>query len=403
MKHIILLGDGMADEPIAELGGVTPLAKAHTPHMDALARAGVLGLLETVPRGFPPGSDVANLSVFGYDPASCYSGRSPLEAASMGVELGPEDVAYRLNLVTLEVQHGDLYMQDFSADHISTAEATELINCLQAELGNDEFQFYPGVSYRHLMVWRGGRDRFDLTPPHDLTGRSIRSYLPRSADAEPMMQIVNSAQMLFNRHPVNLKRQSAGRLPANSIWLWGQGRRPQMPTLRELYGLEGAVISAVDLIKGIGIYAGLDVIRVPGATGYIDTNYRGKAEAALAALETRDFVYVHVEAPDEAGHEGNLDGKITAIERFDEEVVGTVRAGIGRLGDYRIAVLPDHPTPLRLMTHTRDAVPFILYGSDGQFAPVGQPAGYSEQEARATGVMLDQGPLLMKGLVAGRI
>ncbi len=403
MKQIILLGDGMADEPMEQLGGLTPLEKAKTPNMDALAQAGVLGVAETVPQGFHPGSDVANLSVFGYDPASCYSGRSPLEAASMGVELAPEDVAFRLNLVTLEVQHGDIYMQDFSADHISSEEAAELIACLQEELGNDEFQFYPGVSYRHLMVWRGGRDQFHLTPPHDLTGQSIRDHLPRSAEANPIVQIVNSAQMLFNRHPVNQKRVAAGKLPANSIWLWGQGRRPQMPTLQEQYGLEGAVISAVDLIKGIGIYAGLEVINVPGATGYVDTNYLGKAEAALKALEQLDFVYVHVEAPDEAGHAGNLEDKIMAIEKFDQDVVGTIREGIGRFGDYRIAVLPDHPTPLRLMTHTRDAVPFILYGSAGEFAPVGAPTGYSEKEARATGVVLDPGHLLMKSLVKGTI
>lgn len=403
MKHIILLGDGMADEPIEELGGLTPLEKAHIPHMDALAREGLLGLAETIPKGFHPGSDVANLSVFGYDPAVCYSGRSPLEAASMGVELGPEDVAFRINLVTLEAHYGDLYMQDFSADHISTQEATQLINCLQEELGDDQFEFYPGVSYRHLMVWRGGRDQFDLMPPHDLTGKSVSRHMPRGSGAEPMVQIINSAQMLFNRHPVNYQRLSAGKLPANSIWLWGQGRRPRMSTLREQYGLDGAVISAVDLIKGIGIYAGLDVIEVPGATGYLDTNYRGKAEAALEALKTRDFVYVHVEAPDEAGHEGNLAGKIEAIEKFDQEVVGIVRAGIGSLGDYRLAVLPDHPTPLKLMTHTRDAVPFILYGSGSEYRPVGQPAGYSEKAARATGVKLDPGHLLMKSLVDGQI
>jgi 2,3-bisphosphoglycerate-independent phosphoglycerate mutase len=403
MKHIILLGDGMADEPVAELGGLTPLEKAHTPNMDALARDGLLGVAETVPRSFHPGSDVANLSVFGYDPALCYSGRSPLEAASMGVELAPEDVAFRLNLVTLEVQHGDLFMQDFSAEHISTAEAGELINCLQEELGDDAFQFYPGVSYRHLMVWRGGRDQFHLTPPHDLTGKSIRDHVPRSAEAQPMIQITNSAQMLFKNHPVNLKREAAGKLPANSIWLWGQGRRPQMPTLKEQYGLEGAVISAVDLIKGIGIYAGLEVIEVPGATGYIDTNYRGKADAALKALQRLDFVYVHVEAPDEAAHAGNLDDKIVSIERFDAEVVGTIRNGLGRLGEHRIAVLPDHPTPVRLMTHTREAVPFILYGSGGEFLPVGAPSGYSEKQARATGVRLDPGHLLMKSLVEGRV
>ncbi|HKL26644.1 MAG TPA: cofactor-independent phosphoglycerate mutase [Desulfuromonadales bacterium] len=403
MKQIILLGDGMADEPIAELEGLTPLEKAHTPHMDALAREGVLGIAETVPPNFHPGSDVANLSVFGYDPASCYSGRSPLEAASMGVDLGPEDVAFRLNLVTLEPHYGDLFMQDFSAGHISTEEAAELIGCLQGELGDEQFEFYPGISYRHLMVWRGGRDQFQLTPPHDLTGQSVRNHLPRSAEAEPVVQITNSAQMLFKQHPVNLKRAAAGLLPANSIWLWGQGRRPQMPSLAERYGLSGAVISAVDLIKGIGIYAGLEIINVPGATGYIDTNYRGKAEYALDALERLDFVYLHVEAPDEAGHAGSLEDKIGAIESFDREVVGRVRDGLGSLGAHRVAVLPDHPTPVRLMTHTRDAVPFILYGSGGEFAPVGAPAGYSEKAARATGIKLDPGHLLMKCLVEGKI
>ena len=403
MKQIILLGDGMADEPVAELDGLTPLEKAHTPHMDALARAGVLGLAETVPQGFHPGSDVANLSVFGYDPASCYSGRSPLEAASMGVELGPDDVSFRLNLVTLEAHHGDMYMQDFSAGHITTGEAGELIACLQEELGDEQFEFHAGVSYRHLMVWRGGSDRFQLTPPHDLTGQSVREHVPRSAEAEPIAQITNSAQMLFNRHPVNLKRAAAGLPPANSIWLWGQGRRPQMPTLVERYGLTGAVISAVDLIKGIGIYAGLEVINVPGATGYIDTNYRGKAEYALEALKRLDFVYLHVEAPDEAAHAGSLEDKIGAIESFDREVVGRVREGLAAFGEHRIAVLPDHPTPVRLMTHTRDAVPFVLYGSGGEFLPAGAPAAYSEKEARATGVKIDPGHFLMKCLVEGRI
>jgi len=402
MKYIVLLGDGMSDEPIAELGGLTPLQKAVTPNMDRLARQGVVGLAETVPAAFHPGSDVANLSVFGYDPASCYTGRSPLEAASMGVELGPDDVAFRLNLVTLGVHGGDLFMQDFSAGHISTAEAAELIACLQEELGDDEFQFYPGVSYRHLMVWRGGRDDFKFTPPHDLTNQSIRDHLLRSAAAEPLMQITNGAQLLFKTHPVNRKRELAGKMPANSIWLWGQGRRPQMPTLQEKYGLTGAVISAVDLIKGIGIYAGLEVINVPGATGYIDTNYKGKAEAALAALQHHDYVYVHVEAPDEAAHAGNLQDKLQAIEDFDREVVGTVMARAAELGDYRILVLPDHPTPVAKMTHTKDMVPFILYGSGGEFAPCGVVDGYHEPAAASTGVKVAPGHLLMQTLVQGR-
>ena len=402
MKFITLLGDGMADEPVAELSGRTPLQAAHTPNMDALARRGIIGLAETVPRAFHPGSDVANLSVFGYDPATCYSGRSPLEAASMGVDLAPEDVAFRLNLVTLGLAGGDMYMQDFSAGHISTPEARVLIECLQEELGDEQFQFYPGVSYRHLMVWRGGRDDFKMTPPHDLTGKSIRDHLHRSVETMPLMQITNGAQLLFKRHPVNLRREQAGELPANSVWLWGQGRRPQMPTLQDKFSLSGAVISAVDLIKGIGIYAGLDVIEVPGATGYLDTNYLGKAEAALEALRSRDFVYLHVEAPDEAAHTGSLTDKIEAIERFDKDVVGTVLAGIGALGDHRILLLPDHPTPVAKMTHTKDPVPFVLAGSG--LEPAGRQAEeYSEPAARASGLVIDPGHLVMDALVTGRL
>jgi 2,3-bisphosphoglycerate-independent phosphoglycerate mutase len=403
MKYLILVGDGMADEPIAELGGLTPLQKAHIPNMDRLAKLGLTGMAETVPAAFHPGSDVANLSVFGYDPASCYTGRSPLEAASMGVELGPDDVAFRLNLVTLEAHCGDLYMLDFSAGHISTAEARELIVTLQEELGDETFQFYPGVSYRHLMVWRGGREDFKLAPPHDLTGQSVRNHLPRTAEALPLAQISTSAQLLFKRHPVNLRREQAGLLPANSIWLWGQGKRPQMQTLLQMHGLRGAVISAVDLIKGIGVYAGMEVIEVPGATGYLDTNYRGKAQAALDALRELDLVYVHVEAPDEAAHGGLLGDKLEAIERFDAEVVGTIVAGLDALGPCRVMVLPDHPTPVKRMTHTKDPVPFILYASGGEFAPRGSVDGYSEANARSTGVMVAPGHLLLRHLITGRL
>lgn len=402
MKFITLLGDGMADEPIAELDGKTPLEAAHTPHMDRLAREGQIGLAETVPKAFHPGSDVANLSVFGYDPAGCYTGRSPLEAASMGVELAPEDVAFRLNLVTLGIARGDLYMEDFSAGHISTEEAGELIAVLQEELGDDEFQFYPGVSYRHLMVWRGGRDGFHVAPPHDLTHQSIRQQVPRGGDAEPLAQIITSAQMLFKQHPVNLRREAAGKPPANSVWLWGEGRRPKMPTLKERFGLTGAVISAVDLIKGIGIYAGLEIINVPGATGYLDTNYRGKGEAALEALREIDYVYLHVEAPDEAAHGGSLQDKIEAIERFDADVVGTVLNGIGALGPHRILLLPDHPTPVAKMTHTRDPVPFVAYGSGDEF-PANGAAAYHEVAARASGLVVDPGHGLLAGLVKGAL
>lgn len=399
MKYIVLLGDGMADEPLEELSGRTPLEHAHTPNMDALAQKGEVGLMETVPQGFHPGSDVANLSVFGYDPATCYSGRSPLEAASMGVDLGPGDIAFRLNLVTLLPHYGKLYMEDFSAGHITTAEARELIATLQEELGGDEFQFYPGVSYRHLMVWKGGRDKLTFTPPHDLTHQSIEDHLPRGEGAEVLIDLMTSAQMLFKGHPVNDRRMVADLAPANSIWLWGHGRAPRMETMKQKFGVSGAVISAVDLIKGIGVCAGLDVIVVPGATGYLDTNYRGKAEAALQALESCDFVYLHVEAPDEASHSGNLRDKIAAIEAFDELVVGTVLAGLPALGDHRVLVLPDHPTPVRKMTHTLDPVPYILFGSAGEFPPVGKVEGYGEKAALSTGMHLREGHAMMRRLL----
>jgi len=394
MKYIVLLGDGMSDEKMSQLGDKTPLQAAKTPHMDYMAKRGRLGLARTVPPGLPPGSDVANLSVFGYDPRSCYTGRSPLEAASMGVELGIGDVAFRVNLVTLKPTGTTLIMQDYSAGHISTEEARELIDDLQRQLGDDEFQFFPGIGYRHLLVWRNGKDQLTSTPPHDITGRSILDYFPKGDGADKLVCLMNSSQMVMSRHPVNKKRGEDGKMPANSIWLWGHGRSPRMETYRERFGLSGAVISAVDLIRGIGIYAGLDIIKVPGATGYIDTNYSGKAEAALAALQTHDYVYLHVEAPDEAGHGGNLEHKLKAIEDFDALVVGPVLEGIRRFGDYRILCTPDHPTPLRLMTHTSDPVPFILYSGEERENPGVE--GYDEDEARKTGLMLEDGFRLME-------
>ncbi len=383
MKYIILLGDGMADEPLTELDGKTPLEAAHTPHMDELCRKGRVGMAATVPDGYPPGSDVANLSVFGYNPADCYSGRSPLEAASMGVELEPDDVAFRLNFVWLEAHFGKIYMGDFSAGHISTEEATELIQCLHGELGGDEFHFYPGVSYRHLMVWKNGKDQLKFTPPHDISTQSIEDHLPQGEGAAILHDLMNSAQMLLLDHPVNNRRVAQRQLPANSIWLWGHGRRPTMETYQQRYGLSGAVISAVDLIRGIGVNAGLDIILVPGATGYIDTNYRGKAEYAIDALKSRDFVYLHVEAPDEAAHGGLLNEKIEAIENFDREVVGTIINSLDQIGDCRVLVTPDHPTPVAKRTHTRDPVPFVLYDSRCDFAS--SALGYSEKEADKTG------------------
>jgi len=398
MKVMILLGDGMSDVAYEELGNKTPLQAAATPNMDFMARHGQVGLARTVPVGLPPGSDVANLSVFGYDPAGCYTGRSPLEAVSMGVELGPDDVSFRMNLVTLKQMSTSVYMEDFSAGHISTAEGRELVEALQKELGSAEFEFHPGISYRHLLVWRGGKDGMKATPPHDISGKPILEHLPSGEGADRLIEIMNHAQMVLHGHPVNKRRSEEGKAEANSVWFWGHGKTPRIAGFREKFGLSGAVISAVDLIRGIGVCAGLDKIVVEGATGYIDTNYLGKAQAALAALEDHDFVYVHVEAPDEAAHAGRMDHKIRAIEDFDRLVVGTVLAGIGKFGEYAILCTPDHPTPVHLMTHTSEPVPFIIYrGGEGEGNGA---ASYDEEQAKSTGLFVEGHELM--GMLLGR-
>lgn len=393
MKYIVLLGDGMPDEGIDSLGGKTPLEFARTPMMDFMAKRGRLGLAKTIPAGYPPGSDVANLSVFGYDPRACYTGRSPLEAASMGVELGRDDVAFRLNLVNLRRENGMILMGDYSSGHITTEEGRELVEALGRELGSEEFEFHPGVSYRHLLVWRNGRERLELTPPHDISGKCIDGHLPKGDGAPVLLDLMERSQSILEAHPLYRQRLDAGKTPANSIWLWGQGKAPRMETYQEKFGLTGAVISAVDLVRGIGVYAGLEVIKVPGATGYLDTNYRGKAEAALSALERLDFVYLHVEAPDESSHSGSIENKVRAIEDFDSMIVGPICEGMRKFGEYRILCTPDHPTPLRLMTHTSEPVPFIIYG--GETDVHDDVAGYDENSARATGLFLEEGFRLM--------
>ncbi len=395
MKYIILLGDGMADRPCKDLGGKTCLQAAKTPNLDRLATLGQVGMVHTIPEGLPPGSDVANLTVMGYDPRKYYSGRSPLEAASIGVELGPDDVAFRCNLVTLRITGGKsspsgavrrAIMEDFSAGHISTEEGRLLIEEIDGKLGSDRIRFYPGVSYRHLMVWKGGKDKIECTPPHDIQDKSIQDYLPCGEGDDIINTLMEESIDLLAAHPVNKTRLENGKRQANSIWLWGQGRRPKMPTFKEKYGMEGAMISAVDLTKGIGIYAGFDVISVPGATGWIDTNYVGKAEHALWALKTKDFVYVHVEAPDEAGHAGDLEKKIKAIEDFDEFLVGNIIHGMKQFDEYRILALPDHPTPIELRTHSSEPVPFILY--DNKHERKDGPRSYDERIAEQKDVLV---------------
>src|SRR5512136_1861621 len=322
-KYVIIVGDGMADYPVESLRGKTPLMVARTPHMDWMAESGEIGLVRTVPDGFNPGSEVANLSIFGYDPVRYYTGRGPLEAASLGVKLAADDIAFRCNLVTLNFQGNNIVMEDFSAGHITDEEARKVMIDLNKEMATNEIQFYAGVSYRHLMVLKNGAAQFsnleklEIVPPHDIIGREISRFLPQMK--EPVPTLMKESQRLLKDHPVNHAREAKGLPPANSIWLWGQGRSPQMITLKERFGLDGYVISAVHLLKGIGIYAGLEVLEVPGATGYFDTNYDGKAQYALRGLREKDFVYVHVEAPDEAGHMGDLRVKIDAIEAFDEK------------------------------------------------------------------------------------
>ncbi|MDD2836219.1 MAG: cofactor-independent phosphoglycerate mutase [Methanothrix sp.] len=360
MKLVVLLGDGMADLPLVQLQGKTPLQAAKKPNMDRLALRGRSGLAQTVPEGFPPGSDVANLSVMGYSPSLYYSGRAPLEAAAMGVMLGKADIAFRCNFVTIV----DGVMQDYSAGHITTKEGRELIEALQPLM--PERRLYPGVSYRNLLVLQAGAKAI-CTPPHDISDQPVAGHLPSGPDAELLIQLMQAAQSVLAGHPVNMRRITAGKRPANAIWLWGQGPAPTMPSFTEKYGLKGAMISAVDLLKGIGRYAGLEVIDVAGATGNIDTNYEGKVQAALQALKRLDFVYLHVEAPDEMGHEGNTELKVKAIELFDERVVGPVVEGLEKSGeDWRVLLLPDHATPISIKTHSRDPVPFTIAGTGVQ-------------------------------------
>ena len=358
-KYAVVLGDGMADYPIDSLAGRTPLAAARKPCMDSLAdRAVRYGLVQTTVRHLPAGSDVANLSVMGYDPEKFYGGRGPLEAASMGVELRPGDVAFRCNLIT-----ADDAIVDYSAGHVTTAEAGELIRFLNARLGREGLMFYPGISYRHLLVIDGCPPGIECTPPHDVVGQPVEDNLPKGPGSGEIIRLIEASRELLPDHPVNKKRVAAGRRPANSIWPWGQGRMPSMSTFREKFGLDGAVISAVDLIKGLGVFAGLKVIEVPGATGYLDTDYGAKARYALKALERSDFVFVHVEAPDEASHEGRLAEKVRAIEDLDAKLVCPLLDGLGKLGEFRLMILPDHPTPLSTRTHAYDPVPYIIYDS----------------------------------------
>lgn len=389
----------MADRPIDEIDGLTVLQKAVTPNMDRLAVKGVIGMVRTIPVGMPPGSDVANLSIMGYDPAKYYTGRAPLEAASMGIPLEDSDVAFRCNLVTIEGDGHSAVMKDHSSGHITTDEGRELLAAISAELRSEGIDFYPGVSYRHLMVWKNGKVAAECTPPHDILDRPVADYLPRGEGSELLRELMLRSVKILAAHPVNARRRSEGKGTATSIWLWGQGKKPAVPAYKEKYGIAGSLISAVDLTKGLGVCAGLRIINVPGATGWVDTNYAGKAEYAVNALQETDFVYIHLEAPDEAGHAGSLEHKIRAVEDLDALIIGPVlENAIKKYGDVRLLVMPDHATPIKERTHTSEPVPFIIYDSRTERNNVG--ATYDESIASRDGIMtVDNGHALMDYLI----
>lgn len=394
MKYIVILGDGMSDEPVEALGGKTPLEYANTPVMDALASCGEMGMVQNVPAGMSPGSEIANLSVMGYDPLTDFTGRSPLEALSVGVEMEPDDIIFRCNVVTLteEEPYEEKTIVDHSSGEISTAEADQLMDAIREAFNDETFQFYTGTSYRHIMVWKHGR-LARLEPPHDHLTQKAGPFLPEEAVLREFM--VKSFDIL-NNHPVNLKRAAEGKRKANSLWYWGAGTKPSLRSFEEKTGLKGAMVSAVDLLKGIAVGAEMTVCQVEGATGSIDTNYEGKAQAAIDALlkDGCDFAYIHVEAPDEMGHQGELHHKVQSIEDLDRRVIGPVKKAMEEAGeDFRLLVLPDHPTPLRIRTHSSDPVPYVLYDSTCQQKKI---ARYSEAEARATGIFESQGCKLME-------
>ena len=401
MKYIVVLGDGMADWKLDDLGGKTPLQYAEKPHIDALAAHAEVGLCRTVPEGFKPGSDVANLSVMGYDPHECYTGRSPLEAVSIGIDLKDTDVTLRCNLVTLsdEEKYEDRRMLDYSAGEILTAEARQLIESLKKEFDSSDFTLYAGVSYRHCLVAHGGVCGHTLTPPHDITGKPIRDFLPQGPQAELYLRMMKRSADILKDHPVNAARRAAGKNPANSAWFWGEGTKPALENFREKFGKRGGVISAVDLVKGIGILAGMKVIEVEGATGNYDTNFAGKADAALHALlqDGLDFIYIHMEAPDECGHQGDIAHKVYSIEQIDSRVVAMLTEGLRKAGeDFRMLICPDHPTPIAVRTHVADPIPYLLFDSRKQ---VSGPSSYDEESAKQTSIFIEKGWELMKRLL----
>lgn len=396
MKYVVVLCDGMADYPVPALGGKTPMMVAKKPHIDALAAKAEVGLVRTVAPGLKPGSDVANMSVLGFDPHQFYTGRSPLEAASIGIDMKDSDVSLRTNLVTLSDKgepFADKVIEDYCADDISTGEARQLIETVQAAFGGGEYDFYTGVSYRHCLIWHGGTTELgNMTPPHDITGKVIGPHLSTAETARPLLEMMEKSFDLLKDHPVNKARVAAGRRPANCIWLWGEGKRPALRPFEALYGIKGGMVSAVDLLKGIANCAGMEVAEVPGATGYIDTDFEGKAKAALDLLTRNDLVYVHFEAPDECGHRNEPENKVKAIEMIDSRVLPILEEGLEQYEDYKILLLPDHPTPIVTRTHASDPVPYLLYQKS---APKTGVDTINEETAKATGIYMENGPAMM--------
>ena len=400
MKYVVVLYDGMADYPVPALDGKTPMMVAKKPNLDYLAQRAEVGLVRTVAEGLKPGSDVANMSVMGFDPMKYYTGRSPLEAASIGIDMKKTDVSLRCNLVTLsedDKPYEEKTIEDYCADDISTEEAKEIIKTIEAELGNDVFKFYPGVSYRHCLIWDNGTtDLGKMTPPHDITGKVITEYLSTSENAKPLIEMMKKSYDILKDHPVNIARKAKGKRPANSIWLWGEGTRPAFSPFEEVTGIKGGVVSAVDLIKGIGGCAEMEVAEVEGATGYIDTNFEGKAEAGLDLLERNDLVYIHFEATDECGHRNEPENKVRAIEMIDERVLPILFEGLKKYDDYKIMVLPDHPTPIVTRTHASDPVPYLIYHKNKEVEGVDT---ITEETAKNTGNYIDFGPSIMSHFI----
>ncbi len=400
MKYVVVLYDGMADYPVPVLDGKTPMMVAKKPNLDYLAQRAEVGLVRTVAEGLKPGSDVANMSVMGFDPMKYYTGRSPLEAASIGIDMKKTDVSLRCNLVTLsedDKPYEEKTIEDYCADDISTEEAEEIIKTIEKELGNEVFKFYPGVSYRHCLIWDNGTtDLGKMTPPHDITGKVITDYLSASENAKPLIEMMKKSYDILKDHPVNIARKAKGKRPANSIWLWGEGTRPAFSSFEEVTGIKGGVVSAVDLIKGIGGCAEMEVAEVEGATGYIDTNFEGKAEAGLDILKRNDLVYIHFEATDECGHRNEPENKVRAIEMIDERVLPILFEGLKVYDDYKIMVLPDHPTPIVTRTHASDPVPYLIYHKNGEIEGV---ETINEETASATGNFIDFGPGIMSHFI----